>query len=98
MLTQNFKQQLGELFLLALQANLSEEYNVWINFSGHVNEIQLRISNGEYRNIIFDDEIYFDSTDKNAVIKKLKEWKKQLMLIIAPPIQVNTKSLENASH
>lgn len=97
MLTQNFKQQIGEIFLLALQANLSKEYNVWIHFSGHVNEIQLRISTENYRDIFFDEDIYFDDIDKKEFIKKLKEWKKQLMQIIAPSIIVNVKSLENVT-
>lgn len=98
MLTQDFKQQIGEIFLLALQANQSKEFNVWIQYMGHVDYYVLRISTDNREEILFDDDFYGDDENRKLIQYKLKEWKKHLMQIIAPPIIINPKSLQDASH
>lgn len=94
-MTQKFKIKLAEIFLLALQAHGSDRHNVFISGPGDDNTVRLRIqklASSFFRPELvtyLDDSIPLDQMQQNLteVHNHLDEWKKELMFIIAPPIE-----------
>lgn len=93
-MTQEFKKRIAEVLLLAIVASESEEYNVNIEVAGHVSSISLRIYK-EWEDVLFKDEFYYLERDwsrslnhNSECLKKLDQWKVELLKIIAPPISV----------
>ena len=91
-MTKELKKQVGEILMLALEANKNEDYNVWFNMTGHVNGIELQIGEAgdeNYRAGILNDMFYYDKSHskKEEIDQKIKEWKAALMDIIVPEIK-----------
>lgn len=90
-----------DLTALALEANRSADFNIFLNFSGHVDMVSLRISTTEYGNIIFDNYLYYPSLyrhDHHFTEKTFYEgvdgWERELRGIIAI-IEENEAKLES---
>jgi len=78
------KKELTNIMSLAIEANANENYNVFIDLSGHVKLFNIYITTENYHNIIFYEKFYYDGllNTEEELESKLKEIRKQLMKII----------------
>ena len=75
--------QISNLVELGLEANTNPDYYIFIDISGHVDLISIRIAKHKYQNKIFMDDIYYDDHFSEKEFKsKMSIWKNKLRYII----------------
>tara|TARA_R110000737_G_scaffold335999_2_gene355186 strand:- start:1573 stop:1851 length:279 start_codon:yes stop_codon:yes gene_type:complete len=90
-MTKDLKQEIGQLLLMCFNANSFEDYDVFFNYSGHVDAIDLRISKPELDDPIFSETLYIKGSlyRKEEFKKEVKKWRKELMKILNPVIALS---------
>jgi hypothetical protein len=76
---------IAELFIIAMQANESEDHNVYFNFSGQLNLLNLKIQDSVTEEITFSEMIFINHHPLD-IYKLLIKWKKVLQAVIIPEI------------
>jgi len=86
------KQELGNFLLMCFNANKSEDYNVFFDFSGHVEAVHFRITTNDFdADALFTETLYIDGSlyDDAKFKKQMKIWRNELMKIINPVIELS---------
>ncbi|CAL2075336.1 hypothetical protein [Tenacibaculum sp. 190524A02b] len=88
-MTEALKKEIGEMLILAINANNIGTHNVWFELTGHVDAIHLRIEQDD--NSFFSDTSYIKGSlyGKVEFKNKMKIWRKELLEIINPKISLN---------
>ena len=90
-----------DLTALALEANRSADFHIFLNFAGHVDMVSLRISTTDSENIIFNNYLYYPSVYRHnrhfteeTFYQGVDGWERELRGIIAI-IEENEAKLES---
>lgn len=83
------KKELLDFLLMCFTANESTDYNVFFDFSGHVEAVHLRITSNDIdADFLFSETLYVDGSLYSDVSFKetMKTWKYELMKLINPSL------------
>lgn len=86
------KQELGNFLLMCFNANKSDDFNVFFDFSGHIEAVHFRIcTNDMDEDALFTETLYVKGSlyDEVKFKNKMKIWRNELMKIINPVIELS---------
>ncbi|MDA3943683.1 MAG: hypothetical protein PF694_09115 [Bacteroidetes bacterium] len=91
-MTNELLKLIGELQILALCANESEDHNIYFEFAGHVWHLQLRVEDRGTNEETFNEYLFIES--EKDIFKKLNNWIKVLQAVIIPDIDFEIETLK----
>ena len=77
-MNEKIRQEIMEILTLCLNKNLMDNYDIFFNFSGHVNILNLRIYKKNYKNI-FNKKVFLDEYNSEKTLEKWKIYLEKLL-------------------
>lgn len=71
---------LGEVLQACLEVNQSPHLMAWFNFSGHVDQLYVRVACNDFSNIVFTKQVWLDQPNATKNLQYLTQQLRNMLV------------------